>query len=173
MSDIEKDSVRNKKILTALALFALPVVLVIYNVLFAFLRQGSEVSTLVQASLFNIGISGILIIVGIVLIKRGYRTQHKFAMLTACLFAFIFLILYVTRAVMFPPTKYMGDYRTLYFTILWSHTFLASLNLPMAIVTVFLGLKGKFETHKKIAPYTAGVWIYVAVTGWMIFGFLK
>lgn len=173
MSDIEKESMRNKKVLTALALFSLPIAIVLYNVLFAFLREGREISMLLQASLFNIAISGMLIIAGLILIKRGYKVQHKFTMLAACLFASIFVVLYITRAVMSPPEKYVGDYRTLYFAILWSHTILASLNLPMAIVTVFLGLKGKFETHKKIAPYTAGVWIYVAVTGWIIFGFVR
>jgi putative membrane protein len=173
MSDMGKDSTMNKKVLTALALFAFPVVLVFYNLLFAFLREGSEIATLTQASLFNIGVSGILIITGLVLIKLGYKKQHKLVMLAACFFALIFLILYVVKTAKFPPVKYVGDSRTLYFAILWSHSILASLNLPMAMITVFLGLKGKFETHKKIAPYTAGVWIYVAITGWLIFGFVR
>ncbi len=173
MSDMGKESTRNKKVLTALALFTFPVAIVFYNVLFTFLRKGSDINILTQASLFNIGVSGILIITGLVLIKLGHKRQHKLAMLAACFFAFIFLVLYIVKSVKFPPVKYVGDSRTLYYAILWSHSILASLNLPMAMITVFLGLKGKFETHKKIAPYTAGVWIYVAITGWLIFGFVS
>ncbi len=168
-----KDSTMNKKVLTAIGLFAFPVLIIFYNLLFTFLRKGSDITILTQASLFNIGMSGILIVTGLVLIKLGYKKQHKLAMLAACFFAFLFLILYAVKSAKFPPVKYVGDSKTLYYAILWSHSILASLNLPMAVITVFLGIKGKFETHKKIAPYTAGIWIYVAITGWLIFGFVR
>jgi len=120
-------------------------------------------------SLSTIGISGIAIITGLFMIFKGEKDKHKICMLTACGFASLFLVFYLTKAFMFPPTKYAGEYRAIYFFILGSHTILAAINLPLAGYTVFQALKGNFEKHKAIARYTAGVWIYVAVTGWAIY----
>ncbi|RUM28049.1 MAG: DUF420 domain-containing protein [Aquifex sp.] len=129
-----------------------------------------EVLTLL--SLITIGLSGLLILTGLVLIKLGKREWHKKAMLTASFLALIFVILYLIKSSIYPPKKYMGEHKELYFFILWSHTILAIINFPLAVYTVYLGLKEKFEKHRKIAPITAMVWIYVAVTGWMIYFFL-
>ncbi|MFQ5586216.1 MAG: DUF420 domain-containing protein [Thermodesulfobacteriota bacterium] len=126
---------------------------------------------LLYTSLATIGLSGLLIITGIVLIRKGCRAYHKKAMLSASLFALIFVGLYLIRSSLFPPERYAGEYRTLFLAILWSHTFLAVVNFPMAVYTIYLGLKERFDRHKKIAPYTAGVWIYVAITGWAIYLF--
>ncbi len=126
---------------------------------------------LLYTSLATIGLSGLCIITGIVLIKKGCRAYHKKAMLSASIFALIFVVLYLIRSSLFPPERYAGEYRTLFLSILWSHTFLAVVNFPMAVYTIYLGLKERFERHKRIAPYTAGVWIYVAVTGWAIYLF--
>ena len=128
---------------------------------------------LLYGSLVTIALSGLFVISGVVLIRLGYRDYHKGAMLSASLFALIFVILYLTRSALFPHTRYEGGHRTLYLSVLWSHTFLSVLNLPMAVATLYLGLKGRFDRHKRIAPYTAGVWIYVALTGWAIYFFLR
>lgn len=127
---------------------------------------------LTYLGLGTIGISGVAILSGLTFILLGHRELHKRSMITASLFALVFVGIYLTKSYLYPPTKYTGEHRTLYFTILWTHTVLAALNLPMAIYTVFLGLKERFERHKKIAPYTAAVWIYVAATGWAIYFFL-
>ncbi|MFQ5427752.1 MAG: DUF420 domain-containing protein [Thermodesulfobacteriota bacterium] len=126
---------------------------------------------LLYSSLATIGMSGLLILTGIVLIKKGLKSTHKKAMLSASVFALIFVVLYLMRSSLFPPERYAGDHRTLFLFILWSHTVLAMINFPMAAYTIYLGFKERFTRHKRIAPYTAGVWIYVAVTGWAIFLF--
>ncbi len=128
---------------------------------------------LLYGSLVTIALSGFFVIFGVVLIRLGCRDYHKGAMLLASVFALIFVILYLTRSSLFPHTPYEGGHRTLYLSVLWSHTFLSILNLPMAVATLYLGLKGRFDRHKRIAPYTAGVWIYVALTGWAIYFFLR
>ena len=128
---------------------------------------------LLYGSLVTIASSGLFVISGVVLIRLGYRDYHKGAMLSASLFALIFVILYLTRSALFPHTRYAGGHRTLYLSVLWSHTVLSILNLPMAVATLYLGLKGRFDRHKRLAPYTAGVWIYVALTGWAIYFFLR
>lgn len=124
-------------------------------------------------SLTTIGLSGLLILTGLVLTKLGLRDLHKRAMLTASFLALIFVILYVVKSSLYPPKQYTGSYKTLYYFILWSHTILAIINFPLAVYTVYLGFKEKFGKHRKIAPITAVVWIYVAVTGWMIYFFLN
>lgn len=128
---------------------------------------------LLYGSLITIALSGFFVITGVVLIRLGYRDYHKGAMLLASVFALIFVVLYLTRSSLFPHTRYEGGYRTFYLFVLWSHTLLSVLNLPMAVTTLYLGMKGRFDRHKKIAPYTAGVWIYVAITGWAIYYFLN
>lgn len=120
-----------------------------------------------------IGISGLLIITGLVFIRQGKKEPHKKAMLSATFFALIFVVLYLIRSAMFPHAKYQGNYRSLYLFIVASHTLLAIVNGPMAVVTIYRAIKEDFGRHKKIAPYTAGVWIYVAVTGWIIFAFTQ
>ena len=124
-------------------------------------------------SLVSIGLSGLFIIIGLISIKLGKRNIHKKLMLSASFLALIFVILYLIKSSLYPPKKYTGEYKTLYYFILWSHTILAIINFPLAAYTVYLGLKGIYEKHRKIAPITAFVWIYVAVTGWMIYFFLN
>ncbi len=126
-------------------------------------------SLLLYGSLITIGMSGMCILSGVILIKFRQKEKHKWAMLSASLFALIFVSLYVVRTSVFPHTKYAGSYRGLYLATLWSHTFLSVMNLPLAAIALYSGLKGRFERHKKTAPVTAGVWIYVAVTGWLIY----
>ena len=124
-------------------------------------------------SLVSIGLSGLFILTGLIFIKLGKREVHKKLMLTASFLALIFVILYLIKSSLYPPKKYTGEYKTLYYFVLWSHTIFAIINFPLAVYTVFLGLKGIYEKHRKIAPITAFVWIYVAITGWMIYFFLN
>ena len=128
---------------------------------------------LLYGSLVTIAVSGFFVISGVILIRLGHREYHKGAMFLASVSALIFVALYLTRSSLFPHTRYEGEYRTLYLSVLWSHTLLSILNLPMAVATLYLGMKGRFDRHKRIAPYTAGVWIYVALTGWAIYFFLR
>ncbi len=121
----------------------------------------------------TIGLSGLLIVTGVVLIRLGRREHHKKAMLSASALALVFVVLYLVRTSLYPPEGYHGEHRTLYLFILSSHTVLSLVNLPLAVITLFFALKQRFPSHKRIAPYTAGVWIYVAVTGWLIFFFLR
>ena len=86
-------------------------------------------------------------------------------MITASLFA-------LTTA-LFPTSKYSGPYKSLFLFILWSHTALAIVNFPLAVITLRYALKGVFEKHRKIAPITAGVWLYVVITGWLIYFFMQ
>ncbi len=126
---------------------------------------------LYNGSRTTIALSGLSVITGVVLIKFGIKEWHKRIMIAACMLALVFVGLYVARNFIFPPEKYHGDWRQLYLWILGTHTVMSMVNLPLAIITVFLALKGRFKGHKKIAPFTAAVWIFVAASGWSIFLF--
>ncbi|ADC88899.1 protein of unknown function DUF420 [Thermocrinis albus DSM 14484] len=124
-------------------------------------------------SLLTIGISGISLLTGLVFIKLGKRDLHKRAMLTASVFAILFVMLYLVRTALFPHRSYQGPYRELFSFILWSHTFLAIVNFPLAIITIRYAFREAFQQHRKVAPITALVWLYVAVTGWLIYAFIE
>ncbi len=133
--------------------------------------MGYEILTFL--SLTTIALSGVLIVSGLIFIKTGRKEYHKKAMLSASFFALLFLVFYGLKYFLYPPKHYEGPYKDLYLFVLISHSILAAVNLPLAAVTVFLGLTGRYSKHRRIAPITAAVWIYVAVTGWIIFAFLQ
>ncbi len=133
--------------------------------------MGYEVLTLL--SLTTIGLSGILILSGLVLVKKGKKELHRKVMLTASFLALLFLIFYGLKYLLYPPKLYQGSYRSLYLFVMISHSILATVNIPLAAITVFLGFTNRLSKHRKIAPITAVVWIYVALSGWAIFALLK
>jgi uncharacterized membrane protein YozB (DUF420 family) len=113
-----------------------------------------------------------LIVTGLVLIKRGRRVAHARVMGTAVAVSALFLVSYLTHKAMVGPKKFGHEgemIRTAYFAILWSHTILAVVNVPLVIVTVVRALKGRLEAHKKIARWTVPIWLYVSVTGVVVY----
>lgn len=122
-------------------------------------------------------LSSILIISGFYFIMRGKRTAHQYSMVGAALVSAIFLMFYLThhaiRSYYFGlgPTRFTheGLIRPIYFTILTSHTILAIIVTPFILLTLYRGLKGNFEKHKKIARYVFPVWLYVSITGVLVY----
>ncbi len=116
-------------------------------------------------------ISAVFLITGYVLIRRGARLQHKRCMLGALIASAAFLTSYViyhanTGSKPFPGT---GGIRFVYFTILITHVILAATILPLALVTVTRGLRSDFGRHVKIARWTFPIWVYVSITGVVIY----
>ena len=130
-------------------------------------------SLLNYLSLITISISGFSILVGLFFIKKGKREIHRFFMINASIFALVFVLLYVLKSILYPPQSDTGPYRGLFLFILWTHTLLAIVNFPLAVITIRYAFKNMFEKHRKIAPITAFVWLYVAVTGWLIYFFMQ
>lgn len=115
--------------------------------------------------------SFILLVLGYRQIKKGNRENHKRFMLSAAICSALFLISYLTYHYFVGSVKFQGEgwSRPIYFTILISHTLLAVVLAPMAVVTLYRGLKGKFTLHKKLAKKTFPIWIYVSVTGVLVY----
>jgi uncharacterized membrane protein YozB (DUF420 family) len=118
-----------------------------------------------------------LLTVGFVAIKRKRVALHKACMVAAFATSSLFLVTYVTHKILIKghtPFAGAGLARAVYFTILISHTILAVTTLPLAIVTLRRGLRGELEKHRRLARVTWPIWLYVSVTGvviwWMLYG---
>jgi protein SCO1/2 len=117
------------------------------------------------------GASGVLLILGLLLIKAKRPGAHKAAMLAALASSAAFLVSYLTAHHYIGSTPYQGQgtMRTVYFTILISHTILAALIVPLAMVTVYRAFREDFARHRGLAKWTFPIWLYVSVTGVVIY----
>ena len=119
------------------------------------------------------GSSAVLIGTGYYFIKSGRRDAHKRMMIAAFVTSILFLIsyLYYHLVLRAGVTHFQGQgiWRPVYFSILISHTFLAVVVVPFILITLYRALKGKFARHRAIARYTFPIWMYVSVTGVVIF----
>jgi uncharacterized membrane protein YozB (DUF420 family) len=116
-------------------------------------------------------IAATLLVCGYVLIRRGRRRLHQQCMLGALATSALFLISYVTyhyNAGSRPFTG-QGPIRVVYFAILVTHVVLAAAILPLALVTATRGLRSQFDRHVSIARWTLPIWLYVSVTGVVIY----
>jgi len=112
-----------------------------------------------------------LLILGYRAIKAGKRDIHKKFMVAALACSTLFLISYLSYHYLHGSTKYQGEglLRILYFAILITHTPLAVLIVPFIIAAVYFALKGNYERHKKIVKWVYPTWMYVSVTGVVIY----
>ena len=115
--------------------------------------------------------SAVFLVIGYVLIRRGHRTLHKRCMLAALGSSTLFLISYVVYHANagsrpFPGT---GAVRAVYFAILITHVVLAAVILPLALTTTVRGLRARYDRHVAIARWTLPLWLYVSVTGVVIY----
>jgi uncharacterized membrane protein YozB (DUF420 family) len=117
------------------------------------------------------GIAAIFLVCGYVLIRRGERTLHKRCMLGALTASALFLISYVTYHYHAGsrPFPGQGAIRAVYFAILITHVVLAATILPLALTTTARGLWSQFDRHVRIARWTLPIWLYVSVTGVVIY----
>jgi uncharacterized membrane protein YozB (DUF420 family) len=116
-------------------------------------------------------ISGILLLIGFSRIRAGRRDLHRKWMLAAFAASSLFLISYVIYHAQVGSVRFtrQGLVRPLYFTILITHVTLAAVVLPLAIVTLTRGLNGRFRQHRAIARWTFPIWLYVSVTGVLVY----
>jgi uncharacterized membrane protein YozB (DUF420 family) len=116
-------------------------------------------------------ISGVLLLIGYVFIRRGQFERHRACMLAAFTTSTLFLISYLVyhAQVGSRPFTGQGPVRIIYFSILISHVVLAALILPLALMTLSRGLKGRFDRHVPIARWTLPLWLYVSVTGVIVY----
>ena len=118
--------------------------------------------------------SGLLLSAGYVMIRRGRVDAHRRCMLAACTASVLFLISYVIYHLDVGSVPYTGQggARVFYFAVLISHIILAAAIAPLAIITVMHALRERFDRHRRIARWTLPLWLYVSVTGLIVYAML-
>jgi uncharacterized membrane protein YozB (DUF420 family) len=117
------------------------------------------------------GTSFVLLLAGFINIRRGRRDAHRNCMLAAFVTSTLFLISYLYYHAHAGRTVFRDPawFRPVYLTLLLTHTVLAVVIVPMILVSLSRALKGRFELHRKIARWTLPLWMYVSVTGVIIY----
>ena len=117
------------------------------------------------------GVAGVFLLTGFLLIRSRRIDLHRRFMIGAFVASSLFLVSYLVYHAQVGSVPFMrqGFVRPLYFTILVTHVVLAAAVLPLAIVTLTRGLKGRFSAHRTIARWTLPIWLYVSVTGVLVY----
>jgi putative membrane protein len=121
------------------------------------------------------GLCAISLSLGLYFIKHGHREAHRTSMLLAFAFSSLFLAGYIVNHALHGDTIFPGHgpMRTLYLVILASHVILSIVALPMVLTTLFFSLTGRFAMHRRIARLTFPIWLYVSISGVVVFVLLK
>jgi len=115
--------------------------------------------------------SAVLLTTGWILIRRGRIAQHRAVMIAAVCTSILFLISYLIYHAQVGSVRFtkQGPIRAVYFTILLTHTVLAVAIVPLVLVTLTRGLRARYERHRRIARWTMPIWLYVSVTGVIVY----
>jgi uncharacterized membrane protein YozB (DUF420 family) len=115
--------------------------------------------------------SAVLLLTGYYFIRTGRRDRHRACMLSALVVSAAFLTSYVVyhAQVGSVPFQKTGPIRAVYFTILITHVVLAAAIVPLALVTVSRALASRFDRHRRVARWTLPLWLYVSVTGVVVY----
>ena len=116
-------------------------------------------------------ISGLLLVTGYLFIRRRKVSAHRNCLIAALIASTIFLVSYLTYHYYHGSTRFTGQglVRPLYFVILISHTILAVVVVPFVVVTLYRAARGRFAKHRALARWTFPIWLYVSVTGVIVY----
>ena len=116
----------------------------------------------------------VALLFGLRFIRSRRITAHRNSMFTAFVFSSLFLVAYITNHALHGDMRFLGHgpVRTVYFALLISHIFLSVVALPMILITFFLSLSGRFAQHRRLARFTYPIWLYVSVTGVVVYAML-
>jgi len=120
------------------------------------------------------GLSAAALVAGFAFIRSKRVAFHRAAMFTGFVFSSLFLVTYITNHALHGDMKFQGqgDIRHVYFPLLISHIGLSVVALPMILITFFLSLSGRFPAHRRLARFTFPIWLYVSVTGVIVYAML-
>ena len=116
-------------------------------------------------------VATVLIVAGWIAVKRGRVELHKKLMYAAAGVSALFLVSYLTYHANTEPVPFRGEgaIRTFYYALLISHVVLAAVQVPLILRTIWLGMKDRREQHRRWARVTAPIWLYVSVTGVLVY----
>ena len=112
-----------------------------------------------------------LVTVGYIFVRNGVRSAHRICMISALIVSVIFMVFYLYYHLKIGniPFAGVGIIRPIYFSILASHVILAAVLFPMALITAGLAIRKNFSRHRRIARWTLPIWLYVSITGVVIY----
>ncbi|MBE7156847.1 MAG: DUF420 domain-containing protein [Rhodospirillales bacterium] len=125
-------------------------------------------------AVFN-GLSAAALTLGFIFILRRQVVAHQRSMMAAFVFSTLFLLSYILHHALHGDVRFPADAggaRTVYLLLLASHVLLSVVALPMVLITFFLSLSGRFAAHRRLARYTFPIWLYVSVTGVVVYAML-
>ena len=125
-------------------------------------------------ALFN-GLSSIALVAGFLFIRRKQVALHRASMMSAFAFSTLFLVSYITNHYLHGEMIFPGPHNAVWITyivILASHVLLSVVALPLVLITFFFALSRRFSTHRKVARWTYPIWLYVSVTGVVVYAML-
>ena len=117
------------------------------------------------------GITALVLILAVVQIKKGNRKYHERLMKMAMMLSVLFLMLYIAYHMTSDSTKYGGEgtMKYVYYFVLITHIILSIVVIPFVLITFVRGISGEFKRHKKIAKITFPLWLYVAISGVIVY----
>ena len=115
--------------------------------------------------------SAVLLVLGYRFVRRRQVAAHRACMLAAFAVSVLFLVSYLTYHAQVGSVRFSGTgaLRVLYLTILVSHSLLAAVVPPLAVLTVYRALRGQVDRHRRVARWTLPIWLYVSVTGVVVY----
>jgi len=150
---------------------------------------GFDVHIFAQINALINTIIAVLLVAALVAVKQGKYTLHKKMMMTALVLSVLFLVSYIAHHLLAGEAKFgdanhdglvseeekiaVGSMRMLYLALLLTHIFLAAVILPFILYTAYRALTSEFEKHKALAKYTWPLWLYVAITGPIVYWFIS
>lgn len=148
-------------------------------------NTGFDIHIFAKINAFINSAVALLLIAGLITVKQGKYEMHKRIMYLAMILSVLFLVSYIAHHLLAGDTRFgdtdhdgvvsaaelaaVGSLRNIYFIILLTHIFLAAIILPFILFTAYRALTGEWNKHKKIAKYTWPLWLYVAVTGPVVY----
>jgi putative membrane protein len=156
-----------KKLIIAVSI----VIPVVVAVLFGVKVPGYDLSFLPPIYASINGVTAVLLVAAVIAVKNGNRKLHERLMKTCILLSILFLVMYVLYHMTSDSTPFGGEgaIRYVYFSILISHILLSVIIIPMVLFTYVRAWSGDFERHRALARFTFPLWLYVAVTGVVVY----
>lgn len=115
-------------------------------------------------------IVAVLLVVALILVRQKKFTAHRNAMYLAMVLSILFLVSYIAHHLLTGGgTKYGGEFKLFYYILLITHIFLAAIILPFILYTAYRAMTGDYARHKKLAKYTWPLWLYVSITGPVVY----
>jgi putative membrane protein len=169
---MENNTVETKynKLITVLSVAIPLAVAALFGVSFKKLGIDVEPFTFLPPIYASINaLTALLLVVAVIAVKIGNRKLHENLMKLAIACSVAFLLMYVAYHMSAESTKYLGEYKMVYYFILISHILLSIAIIPLVLITYVKALAQRFDKHKKIAKITFPIWLYVAVTGVVVY----